>query len=59
MKNTNKIHAVVEEAVKILNDYPGLKYYQAIIKAKEVLKDENNIRECSGGDYIRRSNKVL
>ena len=40
MKNTDKIHAVVEEAVKILNDYPGLKYYQAIARAKEVLKDE-------------------
>jgi len=40
MKNTDKIHAVVEEAVKILNDYPGLKYYQAIARAKEVLKNE-------------------
>ena len=23
---------------------------------REVLKDEDDIRECSGGDYIRRSN---
>lgn len=56
MKNEGKIRAVVAESVKILNDYPYLKYYEAINKAKEVLKDENNIRECSGGDYIRRSN---
>lgn len=40
MKNDKKIRAVVEEARKILNDYPHLKYYEAIHKAKEVLKDE-------------------
>lgn len=40
MKNDKKIRTVVEEAAKILKDYPHLKYYQAIIKAKEVLKDD-------------------
>ena len=35
MKNGAKIRAVVEEAEKILRDYPELKYYQAIMKAKE------------------------
>lgn len=39
MKNTDKIHAVVEEAARILRDYPHLKYSEAIRKAKEVLKD--------------------
>lgn len=57
MKNEKKIRAVVEEAVKILNENPHLKYYQAIMKAKEVLKDDsstiqgfnksNNIRRCN------------
>ncbi len=42
MKNDEKITAVVEEARKILNDYPHLKYYEAIIKAKEVLKDDSS-----------------
>lgn len=40
MKNETQIRAIVEEAAKILKVYPHLKYYQAIIKAKEVLKDE-------------------
>lgn len=40
MKNEKKIRAVVEEAVKILNENPHLKYYEAIHRAKEVLRDE-------------------
>lgn len=56
MKNDEKITAVVEEARKILNDYPHLKYYEAIIKAKEVLKDERNIQEFSKSDNTRTSN---
>ena len=43
MKNEDKIRTVVEEAAKILRYYPNLKYYEAIMKAKEVLKDANNI----------------
>lgn len=39
MKNETQIRTIVEEAAKILRDYPHLKYYQEIIKAKEVLKD--------------------
>lgn len=39
MKNEEKIRAVVNEAAKILKDNPHLKYYQAINKAKEVIKD--------------------
>lgn len=39
MKNDKKIRTVVEEAAKILRDYPHLKYYEAIHLAKEVLKD--------------------
>ena len=42
MKNDEKIAQVVSEAAKILRDYPHLKYYQAINKAKEVLKDERS-----------------
>ena len=38
MKNETYIRAVAEEARKILKDYPHLKYYEAIAKAKEVLK---------------------
>lgn len=40
MKNEEKIRAVIEEAAKLLRDYPELKYYEAINKAKEVLKGE-------------------
>lgn len=40
MKNETQIRAIVEEAARILNDYPHLKYYEAIHLAKEVLKDE-------------------
>lgn len=43
MKNKKQIRKVAEEAARILKDYPHLKYYEAIIKAKEVLKDEHNI----------------
>ena len=45
MKNETYIRAVVEEAKKILKDYPHLKYYEAIMKAKEVLKNECDIRK--------------
>lgn len=40
MKNEKQIRAVANEAAKILKDNPHLKYYQAINKAKEVLKDD-------------------
>lgn len=39
MKNETQIRAIVEEAAKILKDYPHLKYYEAINMAKEVLKE--------------------
>lgn len=42
MKNEACIRAVAEEARKILQDYPHLKYYEAVIKAKEVLKDDSS-----------------
>lgn len=51
MKNEKKIRAVAEEAVTILRDNPELKYYEAIHKAKEVLKDESNL-----GKLNQRSN---
>lgn len=37
------VRSVAEEAAKILKDYPHLKYYEAIIKAKEVLKEKEPI----------------
>lgn len=40
MKNEKQIKAVASEAARIMRDYPELKHYQAIMKAKEVLKDE-------------------
>ena len=42
MKNDKEIRAVAEEARKILKDYPHLKYYEVINKAKEVLKDDRD-----------------
>ena len=39
MKNERQIRKVANEAAKILKDYPYLKYYEAIQKAKEVLKN--------------------
>lgn len=42
-KNTRKI---VEEAAKLLRDYPEMKYYEAIEKAKEMLKVEMKCRVC-------------
>jgi len=33
---------IIKEAAKLLKDYPEMKYYEAIEKAKEVLKDEIN-----------------
>ncbi len=56
MKNETNIREVAKEAAKILNDYPHLKCYQAIQKAKEVLKNEGNIREFNGSDNARTSN---
>lgn len=38
MTNENTTE-IVEEAARLLRDYPHLKYYEAINKAKEVLKD--------------------
>ena len=40
MKNERQIRKVANEAARIMRDYPHLKYYQAIMKAKEVLKDD-------------------
>jgi|GEM_PF-3502659 len=45
MKNEAKIRTVVEEAERILRDYPHLKYYEVIHKAKEVLKEDERFRE--------------
>ena len=42
MKNERQIRKVANEAARIMRDYPHLKYYQAIMKAKEVLKDERD-----------------
>lgn len=42
MRNWDKIQAVANEAAKILKDYPHLKYNEAIMKAKEVLKDDKS-----------------
>lgn len=39
----NNIAKVAEEAARIMKDYPHLKYYEAIIKAKEVLKEKEPI----------------
>lgn len=35
-----KIKSVVDEAVRILRDYPELKYSEAIKMAKDILADE-------------------
>lgn len=40
MTNENTTE-IVEEAAKLLRDYPEMKYYEAIEKAKEVFKNEN------------------
>lgn len=46
MKNEKRINLIANEAAKILKDYPHLKYYEAINKAKEVLKDDrDNLQE--------------
>ena len=39
MKNETQIRKVAEEAARIMRDYPHLKYYEAIHRAKEVLKE--------------------
>lgn len=44
-----EIEATIEEAVKILNDYPHLKFYQAIALAKESLKH--------GGKYSKTNTR--
>ena len=46
MKNEEKIRAVIEEAAKLLRDYPELKYYEAIMKAKEVFKQNDKIKKA-------------
>lgn len=56
MKNETQIRKVANEAARILKDNPHLKYYQAIMKAKEVLKDEGKIRELNRPDDTRTSN---
>ncbi len=56
MKNERQIRKVAEEAARIMRDYPHLKYYQAIMKAKEVLKDESNIQKFSRPDDNTRCN---
>ena len=43
MKNKKQIRKVAEEAAKILKDYPELKYYEAIQRAKEVIKHGKTI----------------
>lgn len=47
-----KAKSIVEEAVKILKDYPHLKYYEALEKAKEVIADE-----ARGSDKSARVSK--
>lgn len=42
MKNETQIRKVANEAAKILKDYPHLKYNEAIMRAKEVLKDDKS-----------------
>ena len=40
MKNETQIHKVANEAARIMRDYPHPKYNEAIVRAKEVIKDE-------------------
>ncbi len=40
VKNKDKARSIAKEAARILKDYPHLKYYEAIEKAKEVLRHE-------------------
>lgn len=53
LKNGEKVKAVAEEAARIMRDYPHLKYYEAITRAKEVLKDD--IRKQCRSDNPRTS----
>lgn len=39
----NDIKLIVEESAKILRDYPHLKYYEAIIIAKKIMKEKEPI----------------
>ena len=52
MKDSCSLNDILDEAVKIMKDYPHLKYYEALEKSKEVLgfKGVNEIDN-------RRSNK--
>lgn len=59
MKNDERITAVVEEAARILRDYPHLKYYEAVIKAKEVLRDECDIREQCRSSNTRTGSRII
>ena len=36
-----KIKEIVKEAARILRDYPEMKYFEALKKAKEIYKGEN------------------
>lgn len=49
MKNETQIRAIVEEAAKILKDYPHLKYYQAICKD---MGDKDNPNDIYHKDVI-------
>ncbi len=38
---TSKIREeIIKEAARLLRDYPEMKYYEAIKKAKEVIRDD-------------------
>ena len=45
VKKGKEIEAVVEEAAKIMKDYPNLKYKQAIALAKEALRHGEKYRK--------------
>ena len=37
-----EIKEIVKEAARILRDYPEMKYFEALKKAKEIYKGEKN-----------------
>ncbi|HZK02177.1 MAG TPA: hypothetical protein VFC96_04860 [Anaerovoracaceae bacterium] len=45
MRKGKEIAEVVDEAAKIMKDYPQLKYYQAIALAKESLRHDERYRK--------------
>lgn len=47
------INEVANEAARILKDYPHLKYYEAIMKAKKILK-EKTLRDRHPKRAIRK-----